>query len=75
MLLAASMQSVELLDAIPLLLEQIPKSEWPGITWRDPRLLSTAGGELWMALKGLVSIFLVTQKFDLVNRMLHDIVT
>ncbi|CAL1132026.1 unnamed protein product [Cladocopium goreaui] len=70
-LLAASLHSVELLDAVPILLERIPKSEWFNIrSWSDPRLSSA---DTWMAMKGFASIAIVTTKFDLVNRMVHDI--
>ncbi|CAK9112315.1 unnamed protein product [Durusdinium trenchii] len=74
-LLAASLHSVELLDAVPVLLEQIPKKDWPSITsWQDPRLLrAERADEMWMVLKAFVSTAVVTQRFDLVNRMVHEI--
>ncbi|CAJ1432927.1 unnamed protein product, partial [Effrenium voratum] len=74
-LLAASLHSVELLAAVPLLLDRISKEEWPSVkSWTDPRLF---GGEptggLWLILKAFVSVAVVTRQYDLVNRMVVQI--
>ena len=37
-------------------------------------LLSEKADDLWMVLKAFVSVAIVTQKFDLVNKMVHEIV-
>eukprot|EP00439_Symbiodinium_sp_Y106_P034792 s2276_g4.t1 len=71
-LLAAALQSVELLDAVPLLLEKIPREGWQSMkSLEDPRLHDDDGraSQLWLTVKAFVHIALVTQRYALVARL------
>lgn len=70
--LAAALDSVSLLKAVPEIYRCWPKSEWSSIRGlRDTRLLGqTLGqGSLWLCLKSLVNIALVLSTCDIVEML------